>query len=50
VSHVIQVDDLEVRDNLTVETWPVRIEVKRGEAFARQIDHFGEGDLGWSNW
>ena len=25
-SHVIQVDDLEVRDNLTVETWPVRIE------------------------
>jgi len=31
-SHVIQVDDLEVRDNLTVGTWPVRIqdrEVKR---------------------
>jgi len=31
-SHVIQVDDLEVRDNLIVETWPVRIddrEVKR---------------------
>ena len=26
VSHVIQVDDLEVMDNLTVETWPVRIE------------------------
>jgi len=25
-SHVIQVDDLEVRDNLTVETWPVRTE------------------------
>jgi len=25
-SHVIQVDKLEVRDNLTVETWPVRIE------------------------
>jgi hypothetical protein len=25
-SHVIQVDDLEVRDNLTVETWPFRIE------------------------
>jgi len=25
-SHVIQVDDLEVRDNLTVETWPVTIE------------------------
>jgi hypothetical protein len=25
-SHVIQVDDLKVRDNLTVETWPVRIE------------------------
>ena len=25
-SHVIQVDDLEVRDNLTVETWLVRIE------------------------
>jgi len=25
-SHVIQVDDLEVRDNLTVESWPVRIE------------------------
>jgi len=25
-SHVIQVDDLEVRDNLTVETWPVSIE------------------------
>jgi len=24
--HVIQVNDLEVRDNLTVETWPVRIE------------------------
>ena len=21
-SHVIQVDELEVRDNLTVETWP----------------------------
>jgi len=26
VSHVIQLDDLEVRDNLTVETWPVKIE------------------------
>jgi hypothetical protein len=25
-SHVIQVDNLEIRDNLTVETWPVRIE------------------------
>jgi len=25
-SHVIQVDDLEVRDNLTIDTWPVRIE------------------------
>jgi len=25
-SHIIHVDDLEVRDNLTVETWPVRIE------------------------
>ena len=25
-SHVIQVDDLEVRDNFTVETWLVRIE------------------------
>jgi len=25
-SHVIQVDELEVRDNLTVETWLVRIE------------------------
>jgi len=25
-SHVIQVDELEVRDNLTVETWPVRVE------------------------
>jgi len=25
-SHVIQVDDLEVRVNLTVETWPVRVE------------------------
>jgi len=25
-SHVIQVDDLEIRDNLTVETWPIRIE------------------------
>jgi len=24
-SHVIQVDELEVRDNLTVETWPVRV-------------------------
>jgi len=23
---VIQVDELEVRDNLTVKTWPVRIE------------------------
>ena len=28
-SHVIQVDDLEVRDNLTVETWPVRIEDRK---------------------
>jgi len=26
VPHVIQVDGLEVRDNLTVQTWPVRIE------------------------
>jgi len=26
LSHVIQVDDLEARENLTVETWPVRIE------------------------
>jgi len=25
-SNVIQVDKLEVRDNLTVETWPVRVE------------------------
>ena len=25
-SHVIQVDELEVRDNLTVETWSIRIE------------------------
>jgi len=25
-SHVIQVDELEVRDNLTVETWPFRVE------------------------
>jgi len=25
-SHVIQVDELEARDNLTVETWPVRVE------------------------
>jgi len=25
-SHVIQVDNLEVRDNLTVETVPIRIE------------------------
>ena len=25
-SHVIQMDDLELRDNLIVETWPVRIE------------------------
>jgi len=25
-SHVIQVDELEVRDNLTVETWPIRVE------------------------
>jgi len=25
-SQVIQADDLELRDNLTVETWPVRIE------------------------
>jgi len=25
-SHVIQVDELEVRDDLTVETWPVRVE------------------------
>ncbi|XP_024642276.1 uncharacterized protein [Medicago truncatula] len=25
-SHVIQVDDLEVRDNLIIETWSVRIE------------------------
>jgi hypothetical protein len=23
---VIEMDDLEVRDNLTIETWPVRIE------------------------
>jgi len=28
-SHVIQVDDLEVRDNLTVGTWPVRIEDRK---------------------
>ncbi|KEH37836.1 hypothetical protein MTR_2g449730 [Medicago truncatula] len=26
MSHMIQVDDIEVRDNLTVKTWPVRIE------------------------
>jgi len=25
-SHMIQVDELEVRDNLTIETWPVKIE------------------------
>jgi len=25
-SHVIQVDELEVRDNLTIETWPVKVE------------------------
>ncbi|KEH17491.1 Pol polyprotein/retrotransposon, putative [Medicago truncatula] len=28
LSHGIQVDDVEVRDNLTVETWPVRIECR----------------------
>jgi hypothetical protein len=47
-SHVIQVDDLEVRDNLTVETWPVRIADR--EAFAWQRDRFGQSDLGWTNW
>jgi hypothetical protein len=33
VSHVIQVDDLEVRDNLTVETWSVRIEDREVKRF-----------------
>jgi len=32
-SHVIQVDDLEVRDNLTVETWPIRIEGRKVKRF-----------------
>jgi len=34
-SHVIQVDELEVRDNLTVETWPVRIEDRVTARFSR---------------
>ena len=25
-SHVNQVDEMEVRDNLTIEIWPVRVE------------------------
>jgi len=33
-SHMIQVDELEVRDNLTVETWPLRIE-------DREVMHLG---------
>jgi len=28
-SHVSQVDELEVRDNLTIETWPVRVEDRK---------------------
>jgi len=30
-SHVIQMDELEVRDNLTDETWPVRVEDREVE-------------------
>jgi hypothetical protein len=33
VFHVIQVDDLEVRDNLTVATWPVRMEDREVKRF-----------------
>jgi len=38
VSHVIQVDDLEVRDKLTVETWLVRIE-------DREVKHLRGKDI-----
>jgi len=42
LSHVIPRDDVQVRDNLTVETLPLRIE--------RQGYTFSEGCLGRSNW
>jgi len=35
-SHMIQVDDLEIRDNLTVETWPVRIEDREVKRLRRK--------------
>ena len=34
--HVIQIDDLEVRDNLTVETWPIRIEDREVKSLRRK--------------
>jgi len=37
-SHVIQVDGFEVRDNLTVETWPVRIE-------DREVKHLRDKEI-----
>jgi hypothetical protein len=40
-SHVIQVHDLEVRDNLIVETWPVRIEDREVNLLRGKGDRFG---------
>lgn len=35
LSHVIQLDDVQIRDNLTYETLPLQIEDREGEAFKR---------------
>jgi len=46
---VIQVDVLEVRDKLTIETWLVRIEDREVMRLTGKIDRFGESDLVWTS-
>jgi len=38
VSHMIQVDDLEVRGNFTVQTWPIRIK-------DREVKHLRDKEI-----
>ena len=42
-SHVIQSDDVQVRDNLTVETLPVRIDDRKTKTLRRylSLESFG---------
>ena len=54
-SHVIQVEELEVRDNLTVETWPITVEDRevkrlRGKEIVLVKVVWVWKDQNWSVW